>query len=80
MIKIQSSLKFQDLEAKTGRHQKIICILDTTDSTELFKELAQIRGDKGNGEDNRVLFRCLMAFRVIGGSTHSRRHQAFRGE
>ena len=66
MIEIQSSLKFQNLEAKTGRHQKIICILDTTDSTELFKELAQIRGDKGNGEDNRVLFRCLMAFMVFG--------------
>jgi len=66
MIKIQSSLKFQDLEAKTGRHQKLICILDTLEASALYKRLAEIRGDKGNGADNEVLFRSFMAFTIFG--------------
>lgn len=66
MIKIQNSLKFQNLEAKTSRHQKLISILDTLDSRELIRTLEEIRGEKGNGEDNQVLFRCLIAFMVFG--------------
>lgn len=66
MLNIQSSLKFQKLEEKTGRHQKLICILDTIDPTELFVALEGIRGEKGNGEDNKVLFRCLVAFMLFG--------------
>lgn len=66
MSSIQSSLKFQNLEEKTGRYQKLICILDTLDPAALYKALAELRGDKGNGTDNRALFRCQMAFMVFG--------------
>lgn len=63
---IQTSLKFQNLEEKTARHQKLIYVLDMLDPRELFAALERIRGDRGNGASNWVLFNCLIAFMLWG--------------